>query len=326
MNKLYPILLAENKEQLKEGKLSASLSDNSLVANGFLKGNTIDEAIDAYLGALLGDKVFQFYKGMLPLETRVISSAKTTSVSVSPSDEVAVGRWLCFGKARIFYVLKAKHDSSLFLGFQKDMTAQTLYDLMLKGELKSAMNECAPEAGEIYYVAPNTPFAIGGGVELLEISTNSPVTLDIEDHEQFAEALDFINLNKYIPVYSVPDESNFILDTITLTKPNVLNPGELESMVVLFVLNGKVSVSYKGGDDISLGKYSLLLVPHDMEEITITPQTADCQMLRIHHKEIDLLKNEDEEHEHEEHHHHEHCEDPDCECHHGHHHDHNAEC
>lgn len=320
MNKLYPILLADNKENVKEKKYSATLSDNSLVANGFLKGNTFDEAIDAYLGALVGDKFFQFYKGMLPFETRLISCAKASCVSVSPSDEVAVGRWLCFGKARIFYILKASSESSLFLGFQKDMTAQTLYDLMLKGDIKSAMNECAPEAGEVYYVAPNTPFAIGKGVELLEISTNSPVTLNIEDQDQFAEALDFINLDKNIPEYSVPDESSFILDTINLTKPNVLSPGELASMVVLFVLNGKVTVSYKGGEDIALDTHSLIVLPHDMEEVVLTPQGADCQLLRVHLKDLPLLQ-EEEEHEH---HHHDHCDcdDDHCDC--GH--DHNAEC
>ena len=37
MNKLYPILLAENLEKLKEGKLSNSLNDSSIVANGFLQ-------------------------------------------------------------------------------------------------------------------------------------------------------------------------------------------------------------------------------------------------------------------------------------------------
>ena len=319
MNKLYPILLAENLEKLKEGKLSNSLNDSSIVANGFLKGNTIDEAIEAYLGSLLGDSVFQYYKGMLPFEARVISSAKATPVSVSPSDEEAVGRWLSLGKERVFYILKASPESSIFLGFEKDLTAQQLYDLMLKGDIKSAMNECAPEAGEIYYVAPKTPFAIGKGVEVLEISSNSAVTLNIEEHDQFAEALDFINLSKYIPEYEIPENKNLILDTITLTKPNVLSPGELESLVVLFVTAGKAKISYKGGEDISLSKNSLVVVPHDMEEITITPEGANCQMLRAHLKKIELIAQDDDHH----HDHHHHCDDPDCDCH---HHDHQAEC
>ncbi len=292
MSKLYPLLLADTKEKIEQKSYSNTLTDNSLIANGFLRGNSFDEAAEAYMGNLLGDKVFRFFKGMLPYEVRLISSDKVGKVSVSPSDEEAVGRWLSLGKDRIFYILKASEDASLFLGFQKDMSAQELYELMLKGDIKSQMNECSPEVGEIYYVKAKTPFAIGKGVEVLEISQNSQVTLNIEESEQFAEALDFINLSKYIPVYEIPDEESVVMDTIILSKPNIFSPSELDSFVSLFVIEGKVSISSDKFSPVELEKQSLVILPHDMEDVTITPQSSQCRLLRVHLKG-ELLSSEE---------------------------------
>lgn len=351
MKNLYPLLLADNKEDVKEKIFSSSLLSTSLIANGFLKGNLLEESIDAYLGNLVGDKVFDYYRGMIPFEIKRRCYKKEMNVTISPSDEIAISRWMCFGKARIFYILNAPEDSTLYIGFQEDVTAQQLYDKMLNGEMKSLMNQCRPFAGELYFIEGNIPFAIGKGVDVLEISYNSPIEMDIENPEIFAEALDFITLNKYIPKYEIPENESLSVETITLTKPNTIAPNLLESCIALFVIKGKVSIYYKGsnlttnGDElktkedeaIELSSSGLTLIPQELNEITITPKTSECELLRVHLKNLPQIIQEDEGFDHDdyndsehhdindyldhnhhthnhEHHHHHDGKDEECDC------------
>ena len=44
---------------------------SSVVQNGFLAGNTLDELMEIYLGDLVGENVFSFYKGDFPLLVKI---------------------------------------------------------------------------------------------------------------------------------------------------------------------------------------------------------------------------------------------------------------
>ena len=320
MKKLYPLLFCNSKEELKNEKLTNSLNNDSIIANGFLKGNTIDEAIEAYLGNLLGDKTFEYYRGMLPFKTQIIKGKRDGSIIISPSDDIALSRWMELGKPRALFITKAPKNGSLFIGFNKELTAQELFEHFNNKGLHKVMNECEPIEGELYYIEGNVPFSLGQGVEALEIAANSSLQFDILKFEDFSETLDFINREKYIPRYEIPKESNLIVESIQLTKPNQLDPSELESLVALFVVKGKVEISseyVKSSEleDIKLASKDLILIPHDSNIITITPKTTECELVRIHIKKIEAQLEESHTHDCEHHHcdeEHHHCDDHHC--------------
>ena len=48
------------------------LNENSVIANGFLSENSIDDVLDTYLGEIVGNDNFQYYKGIFPMKIKEI--------------------------------------------------------------------------------------------------------------------------------------------------------------------------------------------------------------------------------------------------------------
>ena len=164
MKKIYPLLLD-------------SITPESTASNGFLKDNSLDDLIETYMGNLLGDNVFSFFQGNLPVTVQI--KEQKTPITVSPDDETALPRYGCWGKERMLYILTADKDSSIWIGFSKTLSATDIYERCQEGTILQAMNEIAPEEGETFYIRPGVPFCIGSGVRYVDLSQNSPVELNI---------------------------------------------------------------------------------------------------------------------------------------------------
>ena len=179
MKKIYPLILD-------------SITPESTASNGFLKDNCLDDLIETYMGNLLGDRVFTFFQGNLPItvEIREESKGKRGGIKVSPDDETALPSYGCWGKERMLYILSADKDSSIWIGFEKSLTATDIYERCQEGTILEAMNEIAPEEGETFYIRPGVPFCIGSGVRYVEVAQNSPVEFNIEELDQLVQALD----------------------------------------------------------------------------------------------------------------------------------------
>lgn len=296
MKKLYPLQFVEKEEQCidydalspqqaKEAeenlKPGPECTEKSFIAKGFLAGNTLEDAVDTYLGSIVGDRLFTFYRGLFPLEIRIRSYRKRTPVYVSADDEVAGERFGCMGKERLWYVMSAEPGSSIYIGFRKSLSAQEIYDRQLAGDVLGAMNEIEPVAGETFYIRPGVPFAIGSGVEIAEVAQNSPVEFDIEKNDQLVEALDFIELGAFIPEYSAPEESFLRVSKINVSSPQEVDTEETGGFIVYLCLSGRAHIKAADGYSLSLTKRDIVLIPNEVD-FTIAPdENSDVTLLRI---------------------------------------------
>ncbi|MFW5820818.1 MAG: type I phosphomannose isomerase catalytic subunit, partial [Bacteroidota bacterium] len=113
MNKLYPLkfqpILKEKiwggkklKQKLNKKDASdktgesweiSTVKDNiSVVSEGFLKGNTLQELIEVYMGDLVGDKVYENFGLEFPLLIKFIDANEDLSIQVHPDDKTAKER------------------------------------------------------------------------------------------------------------------------------------------------------------------------------------------------------------------------------------------
>ncbi|MBP5517963.1 MAG: hypothetical protein J6X91_04825 [Bacteroidales bacterium] len=318
MKKIYPLLLD-------------SITPESTASNGFLKDNSLDDLIETYMGNLLGDNVFSFFQGNLPVTVQI--KEQKTPITVSPDDETALPRYGCWGKERMLYILSADKDSSIWIGFSKTLSATDIYERCQEGTILQAMNEIAPEEGETFYIRPGVPFCIGSGVRYVDLSQNSPVELNIEDLDQLVEALDFIHLDSCNPEYVAPESCLFRMERVAITKPQTIAPDQTESFMAIVNLDNSTSLRTKdirGLSDnseenfINLTGNAIALIPHDISELIISPsqegENPASSFLRIYMCNVpEPPKEEDEdkdEHDHhcgcDAHHHHSHHDDCDC--------------
>ena len=85
--------------------LSSVEGRESVIANGFLADNTLNEAIEIYMGDLVGDKVFNRFGTEFPLLFKIIDAAKDLSIQVHPDDDLAKKRGMPCGKTEMWYVM-----------------------------------------------------------------------------------------------------------------------------------------------------------------------------------------------------------------------------
>ena len=235
MKKIYPLLLD-------------SVTPESTALNGFLKDNSLDDLIETYMGNLLGDKVFTFFQGNLPVTVKLSDTSSSTGrscIKVSPDNETALPRYGCWGKERMLYILSAEEDASIWIGFKKNLTASDIYERCQSGTILEAMNEIGPEEGETFYIRPGVPFCLGTGVKYVEVSQNSPVEFNIEELDQLVEALDFIRLDATNPEYVAPEDCLFRMERVAITKPQTIAPDQTESFMVVLNLDNQTSLKVK---------------------------------------------------------------------------------
>ena len=70
-------------------EISGMPGASSVVANGFLKGNTLEEILEVYMGDLAGDAVYEKYANEFPLLVKFIDAADRLSIQEHPDDRLA---------------------------------------------------------------------------------------------------------------------------------------------------------------------------------------------------------------------------------------------
>ena len=155
--------------------------EDSVVAEGWLAGNTIGEIMETYLERLVGENVYNFYGRQFPLLIKFLDINDKLSVQVHPDDEVAAERYDSLGKAEIWYVMDAKPGAKMYCGFKRDVSAQEFYDRCKNGTVDEILNVIEPRKGDVIYITPGTVHAADGGLLIAEIQESSDMTFRLYD-------------------------------------------------------------------------------------------------------------------------------------------------
>lgn len=341
MNKLYPIKFkAEPRERVWGGtylkeKLNKDFDtqppigesweiwslagESSTIENGFLAGNTLDDFMETYLVDAVGDAVFEYYKGEFPLLIKLLDIEDRLSVQVHPDDQTAFEREDSFGKAEFWYIMDAKPDAKIYMGFKHDTTPQELYDRCKNGTLNEILNVFTPKPGDCIYIEPGCVHAAGGGIILAEIQQSSDITYRLYDwgrennpatarRMDLEDAIDVVNYAKYdkekyyfeqvTGSKTLIDTSRFVIKAVELTESTRVVPGILNSFMIYLCTRGAARLKMNTGELFELKKGETLFIPAGMEDFLLMPQQPDTHLLEIHMpqlQEVDSYLNYEEE-------------------------------
>ncbi len=166
-----------DKDPIGEVWLTA---DTCKVANGPLKGRTLQELCREYGKSFLGDNCPDTSR--FPLLIKFLFPREKLSVQVHPDDEGARRIGQPCGKTECWYVLDAQPGAQVGLGLKRGTTKQQLAQAIKETRAEHLLNWIPINKGELIYVDAGTVHAIGPGSILVETQQNSDTTYRLYDY------------------------------------------------------------------------------------------------------------------------------------------------
>jgi len=231
---LYPIELSLNRVKKAWGgwpgkigevwSLSAHPHEN-LALNGKLAGRRLTEIVGGFQQRLLGKDIELDPREPFPFLLKFISAAKNLTIQVHPDDAYTIENGLSLvGRDKMFYILAAKPDARIYLGFKDRVSEKIVREAVDKGTLHRLLNPLSVKSGELYSIPAGRIHSIGKGIIIFEIQRHSDLTFRLSEWDneiksnagpsQLDEAFKVLDFNpvspKPIPKVTISSDKSHI--------------------------------------------------------------------------------------------------------------------
>lgn len=274
--------------------LSGVPGSESIVENGSLKGNTLNELVEVFMGDLVGDQLFHEYGELFPVLIKFIDANDWLSIQVHPDDELAEKRHQSFGKTEMWYILQAEQGSQLISGFKQDTEKSQYLESVEDGSLKELLNYEDVKAGDVFFIPSGRVHALGPGILLAEIQQTSDITYRIYDWdrldaaglprelhtEQAVAAIDFSAEEDYKTHYKPKENASstlvscdkFTTNLVHLDRGLKKDYSEIDSFAAYTCIEGNMKIDVEDCEPIIVSKGETVLIPNALNIVEIYPQ------------------------------------------------------
>ncbi|MFZ4741840.1 MAG: type I phosphomannose isomerase catalytic subunit [Bacteroidales bacterium] len=282
--------------------LSGIEGNTSEVANGFLKGNELNELIEVYMGDLVGDSVYEKFGIEFPILIKFIDANDYLSIQVHPDDALAAKRKIGYGKSEMWYILQADENAELISGFNQKINKESYLKHLQNKTLKQILNVEKVKKDEVFYIPAGRVHALGPGLLLAEIQQTSDTTYRIYDWDRLddkgnlrelhvKEALDAIDFNVYDhyktdyqhihnKTVNLVETPYFTTNILELDKKLEKNYEELDSFVIFVCTQGRGELHYDS-EKLDFKKGEVVLLPANINKIQLLP-LEELKLLEVY--------------------------------------------
>ncbi len=295
---------ADSKSKIGESWEISGVEDNvTVVSNGFLSGNTLNELIEIYMGDLIGDSVYEKFGEEFPILIKFIDASDDLSIQVHPDDTIAQKRHKAYGKTEMWYILQADENAELITGFAKETTKSTYLTALNSGKLKDLLHIEKVSQGDVFFIPPGRVHAIGKGILLTEIQQTSDITYRIYDwgrtdsngnprelHTDLAlDVIDFKAYAKYKTDYTfkVNKTSNilkcpyFTTNILSFNKIVEKDYNLIDSFVIYICIEGSFKIQYNKTEVEQFTFGESILLPATLKNVRLIPDVS-CKLLEVY--------------------------------------------
>ena len=294
--------LSKDKLYGESWDLSSVKGDVSVVANGFLKGNNLEEVIEVYMGELVGEENFERYGLEFPLLIKYLDCNDKLSVQVHPDDTLAEERHNSFGKTEAWYVVDCKPGAAIYLGFKDlNLTREEYIAAVSESRLEELLNKVEVKPGDTFFIPAGTVHALGAGLEVVEVQQTSDITYRIYDWDRVdaegksrelhtALAVDAIDFEADAELLhrkydlqrggeaKVIESNYFTMVLHDVAGAKTFDHSALDSFVVYIALNGSVRIIADGNAE-TLEEGEVILIPAETSEILVE---GDAKLMEVY--------------------------------------------
>jgi mannose-6-phosphate isomerase len=275
--------------------LSGVPGDQTVVANGFLEGNDLNEILEIYMDELVGEHVYGKFPAEFPILVKFIDSNDWLSIQVHPDNALAARRKLGNGKTEMWYILDAGPGAELIAGFGRRTDQSTWLELLGQKRLKDALNAEQVGKGDVFFIPAGTVHSLGPGILLAEIQQTSDVTYRIYDWDRVdaqgrsrelhtglaMEAIDFNQAGSARVAYkkdsaypvTLTDSPAFTTNMLNFSRMTEKDYSSLDSFVIYVCVEGKAGIR-SGGEHVPMSAGEVVLLPAVTENVLLQPDPA----------------------------------------------------
>jgi mannose-6-phosphate isomerase len=282
-------------------EISAIQENLSVVSNGFLAGNNIEEIIEVYMGDITGEAVYEKYGNEFPLLIKFIEAKQDLSVQVHPDDTLARDRHNAYGKTEMWYILESDRNSKIYTGFIRPATKEIFKNALSGGNLIDLLNVENPAPGDAFMTPAGRIHAIGAGTILVEIQQTSDITYRVFDWNRKEPdgnsrdlhidlAIDAIDYNasgknkiskkpetdKTENIISCPYFHTNILQFSSLIRKDY---NILDSFIIYICIDGEFIIHWENGAE-PVKKGETVLLPAMITDVVLEPR-PEARILEI---------------------------------------------
>ena len=273
-------------------EISGVQNNISIVSNGYLEGNNLEELIEVYMGDLVGDKVYENFGIEFPLLIKYIDANDNLSIQVHPDNELAKKRHNAFGKTEMWYIVQAESNASLISGFNRDINKKIYIEYFNDKKLNEILNTEIVNAGDVFYIPSGRIHAIKPGILLAEIQQTSNITYRIFDWERKDKdgkerelhtdlALDAIDYNYYDnykthykkklnKTENLVNCKYFTTNFLKFDKTLEKDYSGIDSFIIYMCVEGSFTLDYLY-DKLIIQQGETVLLPATLKELQLIP-------------------------------------------------------
>ena len=284
----------EHDESIGESWEISAVEDNiSVVSNGILADNDLQELIEVYMGDLVGDHIYEKFGVEFPLLIKYIDANDDLSIQVHPDDETAKERHNAYGKTEM-------------LGFNHEIDKATYLQALHQNKLMDLLNVQKVKKGESFFIPAGLVHAIGKGCLIAEIQQTSDITYRIYDYNRkdangntrelhtdlATDVIDYSYQPQHRVNYTPQDNQSAKLVKCPYFTTNLLvfdrdiekEYVHLDSFVIYMCLQGKFTITTGECEPVLVNKGETVLIPACFKNLTLYPDDI-TQVLEIYVEE-----------------------------------------
>ncbi|HAX93025.1 MAG TPA: mannose-6-phosphate isomerase [Bacteroidales bacterium] len=291
-------------------EISAVSGNLSVVSNGFLAGNNIEEIIEVYMGDITGESVYEKFGYEFPLLIKLIEARDDLSVQVHPGDDLARERHNAYGKTELWHILQSENGARIYTGFSLQVSRESYIDAVNTGRIGELLNSEPAIPGDTFFTPAGRIHAIGAGIVLAEIQQTSDITYRIYDwgrkdnegrprelHTDLAlDAIDFAQTGTgkitNEAVYNKPSNlvrcEYFDTSIISFSTRIKRDYNLIDSFVVYLCTGGRFKISWDSGSE-TVTRGETILIPASITDVELIPE-PDASLLEIYINQNDHNK------------------------------------
>lgn len=278
-------------------ELSPMKGNESVVAEGSFKGQTLTELMATRGREIMGERLFAKYGEHFPLLIKFIDSTDDLSIQVHPDDQLAAKRHNSLGKTEMWYSVMPAEGAYLYAGFTTQITPDEFRKKVADNTIVDVLGKYYPKQGDMFFLPAGRVHSIGRGNFVLEIQEASDITYRIYDYDRrdaqgnprqlhIEESVDSINyadtameVKNFAPeanVETVMEKCPFFTTTVVEVKGEItIDTKARDSFSVIIATRGNVTLMDQDCRITELKQGETVLVPATVEKVTVTAEDAE---------------------------------------------------